>query len=373
MGHVQSAALPQRYPHLDWLRVFAMLGVFVFHSGRAFDSDGWHLKQPVGSAYFDLQTGLLSQWLMPMFFVISGWVTYTVLTRASAGGFTRSRLMRLGLPFVLGTLILVPPQVYIERVTQSGVTQNFLDWFPRYFDGLYAFGGNFAWMGLHLWYLEMLLLFSILLLPVFLWLRGPMRTLKSPDWTLPVLAGLALLVMELLVNQYPETWGIQDFGGWSPLTYLVWFMIGHEAGRSAQFQQGLIDMRWIAAAASLAGILVGIAIIAGAVPSPGYAVEFLLRIAVAWGGVAAMLGFAARHLTQPNAAISFANRYVLQFYVLHQTVIVMLGFWLLGWEANPFVKFLTTLAGSLAIIVAGLVVYNLAKAKARALIRPAAA
>ena len=32
----------RRY-YLDWLRVFAMLAVFVFHTGRFFDYDDWSL------------------------------------------------------------------------------------------------------------------------------------------------------------------------------------------------------------------------------------------------------------------------------------------------------------------------------------------
>ena len=40
---------------------------------------------------------------------------------------------------------------------------------------MYGFGGNFAWMGLHLWYLLMLFVFSGLMLPVFQWIRLAQR------------------------------------------------------------------------------------------------------------------------------------------------------------------------------------------------------
>jgi len=34
----------QRRYDLDWLRVFAIGVVFIFHSGRFFDTDDWHVK-----------------------------------------------------------------------------------------------------------------------------------------------------------------------------------------------------------------------------------------------------------------------------------------------------------------------------------------
>ncbi|MBU1174240.1 MAG: acyltransferase family protein [Alphaproteobacteria bacterium] len=373
MGTESTIAPPQRLYHLDALRVLAMAGVFVFHCGRAFDSEGWHVKSLVRAEYFDLQTALLSQWLMPLFFLISGWVTYTALARTSAGTFAWSRLTRLGVPFVLGTLILVPPQVYIERVTQSGVTRNFFEWFPSYFDGLYAFGGNFAWMGLHLWYLEMLLVFSFLLLPVFLIFRRQMRTGPVPGWALVALAGAVIVAVELFVSQDPDGIGMRDFGGWSPLTYLVLFLVGHTIGRSPAFQHGFVATRWITAAIGAAGVLMLVAYVTGMFSGVDRTTEALVRVAIAWGGIAAMFGFAAKHLTARNAVIAFANRYVLQFYVLHQTVIVILGFWLLGWTVDPHAKFLVTLVASFTIIAVSLAVYNVAKAKALGMFKPARA
>jgi peptidoglycan/LPS O-acetylase OafA/YrhL len=57
---------------LDWLRVLAILAVFVFHSGRFFDLGGWHVKNP--TTYFGMQVWItfLANWLMPVVFVISG-------------------------------------------------------------------------------------------------------------------------------------------------------------------------------------------------------------------------------------------------------------------------------------------------------------
>jgi peptidoglycan/LPS O-acetylase OafA/YrhL len=41
---MNSQATPTRRYAIDWIRVFAILTVFIFHSTRFFDSDDWHVK-----------------------------------------------------------------------------------------------------------------------------------------------------------------------------------------------------------------------------------------------------------------------------------------------------------------------------------------
>lgn len=46
--------------------------------------------------------------------------------------------------------------MYLERPSHHQYAGGFLSWLPQFFDGYYGFGGNFAWMGMHLWYLLVL-------------------------------------------------------------------------------------------------------------------------------------------------------------------------------------------------------------------------
>jgi len=38
-------AIRARVHYLDWLRVLAVLGVFLYHAGHPFDTTGWHVKK----------------------------------------------------------------------------------------------------------------------------------------------------------------------------------------------------------------------------------------------------------------------------------------------------------------------------------------
>jgi glucan biosynthesis protein C len=171
--------LPQQSPtqnthryDLDWLRVLAILSVFAFHTSRIFDLDDWSIKNATTYPSVHLWTNYPSHWMMPLIFVISGMSTFYALGTRSAGRFVKDRALRLLVPLLVGIFTHVMLQVYLERVSHGQFSGSFFAFIPHYFDGMYAFGGNFAWMGLYLWYLELLFVFSLLLLPLFRWIAA---------------------------------------------------------------------------------------------------------------------------------------------------------------------------------------------------------
>jgi glucan biosynthesis protein C len=355
-----NPASPRRL-ELDWIRILVTLAVLVFHCARAFDHEGWHVKNPEQSVAMDLVVGLLVLWIMPAFFVLSGFGARYSLAGRSAGSYCLARVRRLLIPFAFGTLVLIPPQVYIERVSHGQFAGSFFEFFPHYFDGWYAFGGNFAWMGLHLWYLEALFLFSLLTLPLFAWLgrrpvdEGAPTFFQRPGalllWCLP------LAVVQLLVNLQPEGVGRRDFGGWSLLVYLVFFGLGFFLARDGRIRAGLLRTRWIALATGLS--VTALLLSARFIPAfgalfgetAGYWLGSTLRPLAAWCWVLGLLGFGARHLDREHRVRRYANEAVLPFYMLHQTVIVVLAFWMLGWSAGVGVKYGVLLLASFAAIM----------------------
>lgn len=148
-----------------------MITIFFYHCVRFFDLRFWHVKNNQLYPGVSVFVSFLGTWIMPTFFILSGLSSYYSLSYRTGGRYVLERAKRLLSPLIFGTLVLIPPQVYIDRVTNSQFVGSFIEFYPRYFDGLYAFGGNFAWMGLHLWYLEFLFIFTLVTLPPFLYLR----------------------------------------------------------------------------------------------------------------------------------------------------------------------------------------------------------
>src|SRR5689334_17383315 len=98
-----------------------------------------------------------------------------------------------------------------------------IEWYPTMFTGLDRFGGNFNWIGGHLWYLEVLFVFSLVCLPLFLWLRNGtgQRVLAwlSDHFAGPGAVYLPVLpIVVLSATLDPENGSIltsEDFGGWN--------------------------------------------------------------------------------------------------------------------------------------------------------------
>ena len=76
------------------------------------------------------------------------------------------------LPLVFGVLVIVPPQIYLERLYYGQFTGSFLEWLPQAYDS-----GNLAWVPL--WFVGYIFVLSFALLPVFLHL-GHLITLHHP-------------------------------------------------------------------------------------------------------------------------------------------------------------------------------------------------
>lgn len=296
---------------------------------------------------------------MPLFFVLSGMSTRWSMRSRTPGQFLRSRAKRLLVPFLLCTFIVwIPVQVWIENVTHARFDGSFLEFYPHYFDGWYAFGGNFAWMGLHLWYLQMLFVFSLILLPVFLALRdtaaeSSLRTvadvLARPGAILFLVA--PLVIVELWVNRYPESLGMRAFGGWSPFTYVVFFMLGYLLATDPRYRDGAERSRWIALVATIAATALLSLGYWGPLDLPYWAFSTLMPL-TSWTLLIAFQGFASRHLDFTSRRLAYANEAVLPFYILHQTVIVVLDYLMLDWGLTPALKYSALALLSLGTILA---------------------
>jgi glucan biosynthesis protein C len=344
-----------RHYDIDWLRALGMGGIFLFHNARFFNDEDWHVKNNQLDFGMSVFVGILNQFIMPLFFVLSAYAIYYALLHRSNQAFLRERVTRLLVPLVFGILVLIPPQVYIERVTHGDFEGSLIQFLPEYFQGWYGFGGNFAWMGLHLWYLLMLFLFSWLALPIFQRLIQPNSVRLADLFTKPFaiyLLFIPISLTELLVNLSPDTVGRRDFGGWSPLSYLVIFILGYMIATDARYRPVIARLRFISLTFGLLATVTGYLLaeeMGMSVFAPAFSV---LRGFNTWSWLLAFIGLAVQYLDFTNGFLKYANEAVLPFYILHQTVIVIIGYVIRDWDLAVFPKFLFLVVLSFAVIMA---------------------
>jgi hypothetical protein len=301
----------------------------------------------------------LTTWGIPLLFVISGASTYYALSKRTGGQFLQDRALRLLVPLIVGVFTYSIWQVYLERLTHRQFSGSFLAFVPHYFEGLYGFGGNFAWMGMHLWYVEMLFILSLILLPLLLWLRrgtGQKALTRMNDW-LAFPGGVYLLALPLIfvLVAFPldTLFTSTVFGGWSFVTSLFFFLNGFVLVAREGLYDSVRRLRWLSLAGGIAmGILFDVIDATfGEVTfgTAGYVLILAVKGLGSWCWVLAILGFSAQHLRVPIKLLGYANEAVLPFYILHQTVMLTLGLYIVQWPIPDLLKWVVIVVSTFVV------------------------
>jgi glucan biosynthesis protein C len=380
------------------MRAAVVGGLIFFHTARIFDPLDFYVKdQPPNLALtlFVLFAGL---WGMPLLFVVSGLGAWYSLRSRTATGFVRERLARLLVPFLVGLVLVVPPQVYYRLRFERQDPGSYWDFYPDFFR--VHLGLKFPWFirpddppdlfePAHLWFLYFLLVYSLLLLPVLLYLRGGGRPLLE---RLASFCGRpwAIFLLALPVAMIEAALGTEESGGWNRYAFIPFLLYGFLVAADPRLGEAI---RRHARAALLLGapamvVLLGLGLylteVAGRDPAVAYDGWSLLWRFVkgigAWAWVVAIMGAAMAVVRRPRRAalaapsrprpgdpadrtptlrtraIRYANQAVLPVYVLHQTVIVVIGFYVVRWHVGALPKYLVI---SLTALAATLVLYDL--------------
>ncbi|MHB1415439.1 MAG: acyltransferase family protein [Chloroflexota bacterium] len=357
----RAASQPVRHYEVDWLRVIATGLVFLYHSARFFDNGGWHVKNYPPDFGMTALAAALDQVIMPLFFILSGISTYYAL-QAAKGHFLRERVRRLLVPLAIGILVLGPPQIYLERLSHGQFSGSLIAWLPSYFDGFYGFGGNFAWMGVHTWYLLILFLFSLISLPLFRYLRGqsgrPIAERLAGFLCRPGMVFLPivpLVLAESLAMFDPHGLGMEDFGGWNLFVYLLLFLYGYGFLADERLRNAIAEQRrfmlCLAIALMLGTLMTYYLRDLAADRTPYSVVLVVARAANVWVWLLAFLGMGTARLQFTNRPLRYLNEMVLPFYVLHQPVILLIGFNAVRWDLPVLAKYLLIMALALPTVL----------------------
>ena len=353
--------IERRYD-IDWLRVLAVLAVFFFHSSRFFTNPPWHIRNAEFSEVAEILAMFVSQWGMPLIFVISGASIFFALRPGGALNFLTSKVLRLLVPLLFGIAVLSAPQRYLERLSYGQFQGSFLQFLPRAFDR-----NNFDIWGIHLYYLAALLLYSIIFLPLFAALKSNrgqqfLSRLGSffarPGTIFLLVIPLALTLMALNPD---GPFGDRSHGGWSLWVYPFFLIYGFLVFSDQRIQQAIIRQRWFTLALGLVLTVILSAMAASLdVNNLGYGTpSFILLMALdglfAWTMILLILGFGMHHLNFTNRLLPYANDAVLPFYMLHQPVILAIGFFIIPLALPIPIKYL--IIAPLALVIT-IVIYE---------------
>ncbi len=344
-----------RHYELDWLRIFVIWGAMAYHVIR-----GIQLYVPSVSTNGILSSisALLNLWGMPLLFCVAGASAWFALMGRTELQFLADRFKRLMAPFLMGILVVIPPEEYIGNHLNPTYHQSFPSFFlaklgqyGQLFHGN-AFDNFIALWG-HLWFIPDLLLFSLVALPLFAWMKT-----RSGIWTRQrfatwcerpgVLLGVGLFFTACeVVRETLLPPSVADY-----LRPVLFFFLSFIAGfllySDERIKQAILREGPFAFAI---GVLLFILfqwvhLAPGVSPSLRVLYSGLFIGYGIWVWIIAILNIGMRFLTTANAGLFYWKDASFSFYVLHILILAIIGFFVIQWPIPVPLQFLILLGAS---------------------------
>ncbi len=341
MNDTASSNVPtDRRADLDWLRVVCILILLVYHVGMYFVPWDWHIKNPELLPALVPIMRVLHQVRMPLLMLIAGEAAAIALARRTGGQFAKDRARRLLGPLLFGIFVVVPPQIYIERVSRGAFHGGYLSFWPQVLQLVpYPSGGSLSWH--HLWFVAYLCVYSWLAVGLDAWLRKPSGRafLAAADGWLAcgpnvTLLYLPLAAISLVFRNYPATYAL--FNDPKTLAYYgLLFAYCQIMGRCPSLGRHLVASRRRYAIGAF--VLIAVMMAPGEYPSP---LEQLGTCAAVWTSILAALGYARTHVVERKPWLARAQSLAYPFYILHQTVIIVAAYAMHSVAMGPWVRLL---------------------------------
>jgi Acyltransferase family len=364
----------KRIYYIDWLRIMAIMAVFFFHASHFFDPVYWHVKNPAQSDYVLIFLIFLNLWIMPLFFFLSGASAIFGIQKPFSS-YVSGKAARLLVPLIVGILILIPPQKFVEALSHNNFSGGYAEFLKEYFGGwMFRNHPGFSplWIGMlsyHLWFLGHLFIISAGLYPLMRLIRSKGEIVSDAICRVTSFRGGALLmfipvavVRVLLKKHFP------DYTGWCDLAvYSVYFLWGYLYIRHEGLKQTLIRSGYAGFAAGF--ILYALYMISFTVKGtvfgelfqnnkPGlyYIFQESAGALATWSFIVFITAMGMKYLDHDSKYRQPLNEAVLPFYILHQTVLLLIGYVVVGWSWTNWSKFGIISLSSLFVI---LIIYRL--------------
>jgi glucans biosynthesis protein C len=385
--HGATAQATGRRYELDWLRVLIIIGLIPFHViGLYAIAIETYIRGGRSSALAGLISNVFILWPMSLLFLVAGASTWFALGVRLPRQYVRERLLRLFIPFLFATLVIIPIQVYavlhtypqlinLNIVPNTGMHggESFFELYFPYLGGYVYFLTHFTslresvFWG-HIWFIPRLLFYALAALPLLLWLRSEpasrfierladMFILPGTTMLLGLLIALPRIVSAALYRTAKQS---SSDVSWDP--YLLWtqlvifllcFLAGYLFYASPRLLQairrdGLVALALGVFLFTLLQTPIGNTASITQI-TPGGILMILLRSASEWFLVIGVLYVGIRFFAFSNDLLQYLNEAAYPLYVIHMPVLILVGLPIITWDIPRVVALVI-------IVLAGLVV-----------------
>lgn len=328
---------------LDWLRVSAFAVLIFYHVGMFYVSWDWYLKSRYSADFLEPLMGLTTGRMVLLFF-ISGAAVRFAIDRTSRGKFVPARLTRLLIPLAFGMAVFCAPQTYVELRYRGEIAPGYWQFYLDYL-GFGDFShGRPPWN--HLWYVAYVLTYTLIaagLLPVLRWATTRLGEpffgwmARGPAWRVLAVPAIPFVAYAFLLDPYfPTT--VMLWGDWAYIAHtFTFFLFGFLAAKSGDFWKSIdrvlpksIVLTLVLGGLLFAALLNEFAVTADPLLYNGFR---LLKVFYAWSIIVTMLGLAQKFANRPSQTLTYLTAAIFPYYILHQTITLLVSYWFTRHEA----------------------------------------
>ncbi len=365
----------ERRYEFDWLRVLAIINVFIFHCVLFFSKGSWHLKNNIQNGVLDIvPIGLMWMWMMPIIFLVSGFGSWYALENKTSGKYILDRFFRLIIPlFTVGMFIMLPPQFYFDLITNSNFTGSFWQSIPLFFKnfGIALHKGPYiiltSFYG-HLWFLIFLFVMSLVILPLLKILKTEKgrKFISGLSEICNLPGGILIFLIPIFIVKLILTGFFHNHDSWADFGfYLIFFLIGYILPADKRFTLS-IKKHWvlflIMGVVGFGGVGIFKGVFGYGYPNNEvftnwqyYPFQFIVST-TQLGFVLFFISIGMKFLNFNNKFLTYSNEAALPFYILHQTIILLIGWFIRLWNIMILPKFLILIIVSFILTI---IIYEL--------------
>jgi fucose 4-O-acetylase-like acetyltransferase len=346
-----------RYHALDGMRAAMMLLGIYLHVAVAYATiGGWPYKQAALTPSLNVTITAIHIFRMPAFYMLAGFFAALLYGRRGVRAAVANRLRRIGVPFVVGWLIVFPLVVALIAVSKGG------------FGPLVAGLPPAPWWTrlhpMHRWVLEYLLVLYVLALAAVpavgalpaVWRAAFNRLFR---WAVATPGGLVVLALPSGLALLPMRWaGLDDPPSFVPLphiviAYAIPFAVGWLLYRNADLLEGLQRRAWDHAVLAVVATALYFTLL---YTQPDHGAAFVAKCAAhavaMWSIIFGVTGLFLRYLRGHNAVWRYLCDSSYFLYIAHMPVIIVLQLVLAPIGVAPIVKVPVVLVVGTAILLA---------------------
>jgi len=271
---------------------------------------------------------------MPILFFLAGASTRFALGSRSAKKYIIERVRRLLIPFILGMLILVPPQGYLARISRGRPVGNYFQQYKYFWTTIsnIPYDGGFG--PAHLWFILYLFIIAI----VGLFIIRSFRKKIMEKFLLRLkdkLTGKYSLIFAVLILFITDMAPI-EIAGKNILIFLIIYLMGYIVYDDNDYLEYINKKK----KQSLIILVIFFVFYIGVIlyyynldNNGGVGLEVLvslMRNGIMVTAIVVIVGYGRKYLTKGGKALDYLNKACFPIYILHQPIIVVIAYYLVS-------------------------------------------